>query len=80
MREREQKYLRQFNRPISIIILPVVKSFSSLIDKGLSMKCSWLIFVDLLLLYRHSLSVTPETIICHSVCLSLCLSVCLSCY
>ena len=33
-------------------------------------------------IYRHSLSVTPETIICHSLSrslsLSLCLSVCLS--
>ena len=30
--------------------------------------------------YRHSLSVTPETIICHSLALSVSLSVCLSCY
>ena len=27
-------------------------------------------------LYRHSLSVTPETIICPSVCPFVCLSVC----
>ena len=27
-------------------------------------------------IYRHSLSVTPETIICLSVCLSISLSVC----
>ena len=31
-----------------------------------------------LFIYRHNLSVTSETIICHSVCLSVCLSISLS--